>query len=70
MEKDQHGGVHWYPRVIGYVQGLVAREDAEERVYVVTIRPTLPEQAVIHHRWPRIIFASEFEPLSHGESVS
>jgi len=70
MEKDLHGRAHWYPCVVGYVQGLVARECAEERVYVVTIRPTLPEQVVIHHRWPRIIFASEFVPLSQGASVS
>lgn len=60
MEKNRQGRTHWYPLVSGtFVQGLVATEGEERRVYVVTIQPTLPDQAVIHERWPRIVLASD-----------
>lgn len=59
MEKDAHGKSHWYPLLNGWVQGLVARAGKEERVYVVTITPTLPDQRAIHDRWPRIVMGGQ-----------
>jgi len=59
MEKDNQGKSHWYPlTVTNAVQALVARQDEEQRVYVVTITPSIPEQAATHSRWPRIVPAS------------
>lgn len=59
MEKDNQGKSHWYPiTASNAIQALVARQDNEQRVYVVTITPTLPDQAAIHSRWPRIVTAS------------
>ncbi len=59
MEKDNQGKSHWYPLTVSdAVQALVARQGDEQRVYVVTITPTLPDQAAIHSRWPRIVFTS------------
>jgi len=59
MEKDNQGKSHWYPLTASNaIQALVARMDGEQRVYVVTITPTLPDQAAIHSRWPRIVPAS------------
>ncbi len=55
MEKDHSKKFHWYPLLNGWVQGLVARSGEEERVYVVTITPTLPNQRAVHDRWPRIV---------------
>ena len=57
IEKDSLGKSHWFPMSQGhYIQGLVASLDGERRVYVVTITPTLPEQAAVYGRWPRIMF--------------
>lgn len=54
MEKDIEGESHWFELTAGqWVQGLLARQGAEQRVYVVTIHPQIPE--AIHPRWPRII---------------
>lgn len=54
MEKDIEGESHWFELTPGqWVQGLVARQGGEQRVYVVTITPEMPE--AIHHRWPRIV---------------
>jgi len=60
MEKDNQGKSHWYPLTVSNaVQGLVARLDDEQRVYVVTITPTIPEQEAVSHRvWPHIVSAS------------
>jgi len=56
MEKDKAGKSHWYPVVAGsYIQGLIASDKDEQRVYVVTITPTLEGQTNIHDRWPRIV---------------
>ncbi len=56
MEKDNQGKSHWYPLTASNaVQALVARDGDEQRVYVVTITPELPDQATIHSRWPRIV---------------
>jgi len=54
MEKDFEGHSHWYDLTRGqWIQGLVARDRHERRVYVVTVEPELPD--MIHGRWPRIL---------------
>jgi len=54
MEKDFEGHSHWYDLTRGqWIQGLVARDRHERRVYVVTVEPELPD--MIHDRWPRIL---------------
>lgn len=59
-----------HPLVTGtFVQGLVATEGEEKRVYAVTIHPTLPDQAAIHERWPKIIFASEVVTAVSGQDI-
>lgn len=59
MEKDHEGQSHWYDLQKGqYIQGLLAREGNEKRVYVVTIEPEL-EDAQIHSRWPRVVQKGE-----------
>lgn len=56
MEKDNKGNSHWYPVIGGLaIQGLVARDGNEVRVYVVTITPKRQDQYQIHNRWPRIV---------------
>ncbi|PHS68199.1 MAG: hypothetical protein COB23_09495 [Methylophaga sp.] len=37
-----------------YLQGLLARDNNEQRIYVVTIEPEV-EDAQIHNRWPRVV---------------
>jgi hypothetical protein len=54
MEKDFEGNTHWYDITAGFwIQGLLARESDEVRVYIVTIAPEL--HTTCHDRWPRII---------------
>lgn len=54
MKTDYEGHTHWYDVAKGqWVQGLVAREENEYRVYIVTITPSLLD--VCHDRWPRIM---------------
>ncbi len=54
MEKDIMGQSHWFDLPKGkWIQGLVARESCEQRVYVVTIEPEMED--AVHERWPRII---------------
>jgi hypothetical protein len=54
MEKDFEGNTHWYDVTAGFwIQGLLARESDEVRVYIVTITPEL--HTTCHDRWPRII---------------
>lgn len=54
MEYDLEGHSHWYDLTRGqWIQGLVARDRHEQRVYVVTVEPELAE--AIHNRWPRIM---------------
>lgn len=54
MEKDIAGSSHWFTLTPGqWVQGLLARNAGEQRVYVVTIHPEMP--GAIHPRWPRIV---------------
>lgn len=54
MEKDILGNSHWFDITKGqFVQGLIARDKYEQRVYVVTITPEFED--AIHDRWPRIL---------------
>ncbi len=54
MEKDIEGSTRWYDLTKGkYVQGLIAREGSEQRVYVVTVEPERDDAE--HERWPRIL---------------
>ena len=54
MEKDIQGNSHWFDLTPGqFIQGLIARDKYEQRVYVVTITPELND--AVHDRWPRIL---------------
>lgn len=54
MEKDLEGHTHWYDLTKSqWIQGLVARNGNEQRVYVVTIAPEMED--AVHDRWPRIM---------------
>ncbi len=56
METDIQGEDYWFELHSGqWVQGVVAHDGREQRVYVVTITPEMPE--ALHQRWPRIITA-------------
>ena len=53
-ERDHLGEVRWYEVTRGHwVQGLLAREGEERRVYVVTLAPTRLDATC--DRWPRIL---------------
>jgi hypothetical protein len=54
MEKDIENRSHWYELTRGqWIQGLVARNHYEQRIYVVTIEPE--REDAVHDRWPRIL---------------
>lgn len=54
MEKDIQGSSHWFDITAGqFIQGLIARDKHEQRVYVVTITPEFDD--AVHERWPRIL---------------
>lgn len=54
MEKDIQGNSHWFDITKGqFIQGLIARDKYEQRIYVVTITPEL--ENAVHDRWPRIL---------------
>jgi len=54
METDIENHKHWYDLTQGqWIQGLVARDKHEQRLYVVTIEPELVD--AIHERWPKIM---------------
>lgn len=56
MENDLEGHSHWFDLTKGqWIQGLVARDKHEQRVYVVTIIPEFDN--AMHDRWPRILNA-------------
>jgi len=58
MEKDKQGKSHWYPLTAAtYIQGLVANDGDEQRIYVVTITTDAGDYEDIHERWPRIVSA-------------
>ncbi len=55
MEKNYEGVSKWYDLIpSNCIQGLVAREGNEMRVYVVTVEPELSERDY-HDRMPRLI---------------
>jgi hypothetical protein len=54
MEQDIEGASHWFMVTYGqWIQGLVARDHKEQRVYVVTTRPDFKDSE--YDRWPRIL---------------
>lgn len=54
MEKDIQGESQWFELTSGqWVQGLLAQNGRERRVYVVIIHPEIAE--AVHPRWPRIV---------------
>lgn len=54
MEKDLEGHTRWYDLTRGqWIQGLVARDRHERRIYIVTLIPEMAD--AIHDRWPRIL---------------
>lgn len=54
MQLDIEGGTHWFDIPKGkWIQGLIAREKHEQRVYIVTIEPV--ENDAIYASWPRIL---------------
>jgi len=54
MEKDIEGHSHWFDLTRGqFIQGLIARNHHEQRIYVVTVTPEEPD--AVHNRWPRIL---------------
>lgn len=60
MEKDASGKSHWYDLEQGsWIQGLVAAQGDEQRVYVVTIVPKEASQRAVHNRWPRIVSTTD-----------
>jgi len=57
MEKNKKGKSHWYPLTGStYIQGLIASDKDEQRVYVVTLESD-DKHEEIHDRWPRIVNA-------------
>jgi hypothetical protein len=54
MERDIEGRERWHTLTRGnWIQGLVARERHERRIYVVTLEPELMD--AVYERWPRIM---------------
>ena len=54
MEKDIESHNHWFDLTKGqYIQGLLARNKNEQRIYVVTVTPEMSD--AMHERWPRIL---------------
>jgi hypothetical protein len=59
MDRDIEGQHHWYDLQKGqFIQGLIAREGHERRVYIVIIEPEV-EDAEQHQRWPRVVQRGE-----------
>lgn len=54
MEKNFEGVSHWFDITKGkWIQGLVAHNGHERRVYVVTIEPEMEDMQF--DRWPRVL---------------
>ncbi len=52
--RDIHDSPHWHPVTAGqWLQGLLACHEDEQRVYVVTLTPRMPD--AIYERWPRLV---------------
>ena len=59
MDRDIEGQRRWYDLQKGqFIQGLIARDGHEKRVYIVIIEPEV-EDAELHHRWPRVVQRGE-----------
>lgn len=57
MEKDFENRSNWYDNgmpTARFIQGLLAREGAEVRVYIVVLKPGA-EVSYYHETWPRIV---------------
>ena len=53
MEKDVERHSHWFDMAEGkWMQGLVASNSQEQRIYVVTVEASAD---AVHDRWPRIL---------------
>lgn len=60
MEKNFEGKSCWYEITKGQcIQGLLAREQNEYRLYIVTIDPE--DLTNCHYRWPHIITCSTIQ---------
>ena len=54
MEKSHDGANHWFDLIKGQcLQGLVAHNQYEQRIYIVTIEPE--QENAWYYRWPRIM---------------
>lgn len=54
MEYDFEGNRHWFTLTPGqWLQGLIARYQQEQRLYIVTIEPE--QEDTPFTRWPRIV---------------
>lgn len=54
MEQNVEGCSLWFDVTAGHwIQGLLIQHHQEQRVYIVTITPELPENP--YQRWPRIL---------------
>lgn len=54
MEKDIEGSEQWFDIGAGqWVQGVILQEGTEQRVYIVTVMPQIPNNP--YPRWPRIV---------------
>lgn len=63
MENDLEGHPHWYDLNKGqYIQGMLARDNNEHRLYIVIIEPDL-QDGNIHSRWPRVVQSGENRSL-------
>ena len=52
--QDFEGNLRWYDLVNGqWLHGAYLREGAEQRVYVLTIEPDMPD--IPHALWPKIV---------------
>lgn len=58
MEKDFEGKACWYEVTKGkLIQGLLAKNENDYRVYIVTIDPE--DLMNCHYRWPHIVTSSK-----------
>jgi hypothetical protein len=57
MERNHEGKSCWYEITKGQcIQGLLAQQDNEYRLYIVTVDPE--DLMNCHYRWPHIIFST------------
>lgn len=57
MQRDFEGRAKWYENLvtkINFIQGLVAKEGNEKRIYIVMTEPDI-DVTEFHDRWPRIL---------------